>query len=467
MPIEIPFVSETFESRSIDQNQQKLINMFPVEDNSGGKKSFSLYPTPGLLDFGEVIGASEGRGIIEHKGVIYAVVDSNFYSVGSDGTFTQQGTLSTSTGYVSMAATQDEIMLVDGTAGYTYIISTDTFATITDTDFPDTTTNVTSIDGYFIVPVPDTDQFQLSALLDGQTWAATDVATAEGNPDNLTAVFSLNRQLWLFGERSTEVWFNSGASFPFERIEGSFAEFGLAAKHSVSKIKDTVIWLSQTQAGGVEVVLADGFVTIPVTSRAVAYQISTYTTINDAEAFVYKDEGHEFYVLTFPTEAKTWVYDLTTGKWHERQSSSSRYIPRVYASAYNKHLGLAYNSGNLYEIDMDTYTEDGTAITRTARTAPLHQTGNFVSVYTLRLDLEKAQGAVSGTETITLKTSRDGGHNFDSGDAIAASRNGEYADRVIWRMLGQSRSWVFEFTTTDSIKWILLGLEADVDIGDV
>lgn len=470
MAVEVPFVIQTYQTRSIEQNNQKLINWFPelVSESAGGKKRYILLPTPGLKDFATVSG-SEGRGIIEHKGVLYTVVANKLYSVNSAGTATELGTLSTSTGYVSMAAIQGSLALVDGTAGYYFTISTSTFGTITDVDFIDASPYITSLDGYFIVPGTSSDSFYISALNDPTNWAALDTASAQGNPDNLVATVNINRQLWLFGERSTEVWFDSGASFPFERIEGAFAEFGLAAKYSVAEADNTLIWLSQTKAGGLQVVKAEGFVPVPISTTAIAYQISTYSTVNDAEAFVYSDEGHEFYVLTFPTAQKTWVYDITMRLWHERSStisgSANRWIPRKNVYVYGKHLAIAFNSGNIYEIDMDTYTDDGTAITRTLRSFPLHQAGNYTSIYALRLDVEKDTGAASGTETISLAISRDGGYNFDSALSVAAARDNEYISRVMWRSLGQARSWVFEFTTSDSIKWILLGIEIEPEPG--
>lgn len=467
--LDIPFVVQNGQTRSIEQNSARLVNMFPVlvPEKEKGKKNYMLMHTPGLAAFATNSG-STGRGILEINGTMYAVLDSNFYSVATDGTLSNLGTLNTSTGYVQMAHSADEIAIIDGTNGYSYRISTTTFSTVTDADFPDTCTSLTFIDGYFIVNVPGGDSFQISAINDFKTWSALNVASAEGNADDLVACYAVNRQLWLFGNKSTEIWFNSGADFPFERIEGAYAEFGCAAKYSIAKAQTGLVWLAKNASGGLEVVKADELQPISVTTESIAYQLSKYTIVSDAEAFIYKDEGHEFYVITFPTENKTWVYDISQGLWHERSSTisavASRWLIRNYAYFNNKHYGVIFNSGKIYEIDMDTYTEAGTAITRTVQSFPLYQQNHRISIYELILDVEKNTGAVAGTETISLEVSRDGGYNYDSALTIAASRNANYTDRVIWRSLGIARDWVLRFTTTDAIKWIWLGISANTKI---
>ena len=43
--------------------------------------------------------------------------------------------------------------------------------------------------------------------------------------------------------------------------------------------------------------------------------------ISDARAFTYQKDGHHFYVLTFPTGNKTFVFDASTSLWHERNAT--------------------------------------------------------------------------------------------------------------------------------------------------
>ncbi|MFE1676613.1 hypothetical protein ACFMJE_18460, partial [Acinetobacter baumannii] len=63
---------------------------------------------------------------------------------------------------------------------------------------------------------------------------------------------------------------------------------------------------------------AVGYTGKRISTHAIEYAIQSYSTITDAIAFTYQQEGHSFYVLTFPTADKTWVFDVSTELWHER-----------------------------------------------------------------------------------------------------------------------------------------------------
>src|SRR3989304_9973387 len=111
--------------------------------------------------------------------------------------------------------------------------------------FPDSfvPTSLTFQDGYFIVRKAETGRFYISDLLNPASWYALDYATAEGLHDNLVAVHSNNRDLWLLGSESMEIWYNSGESaFPFARYSGGFINIGCKAAGSVVSSEQGVFW---------------------------------------------------------------------------------------------------------------------------------------------------------------------------------------------------------------------------------
>ena len=475
MAFDVPFVIQEGEGRSIEQGQQRLVNMYPhVITPSGGeapikstegKKQILLYTTPGLTAFADS-GLTNGRALYQLNGVLYGVFEQNLYSCNTSGTLTLLGSLNTTTGLVKMVGGPENICIVDGTNGYSYTPDTNTFAVITDTNFPDTCTSIWYMQGYFIASVPDSQLFQISAINDCTTWSVSglaQVASKTGYADNIVTPCVLNEQLWLLGEETTEVWYNSGAAlFPFEQISGAFSEYGIAAKYSVSLCKNTLIWLAKSKSGSLEFVIANQLIPTSITTKALSYQLSTYTTVSDAESFNYQDEGHNFYVVTFPTADKTWVYDVDQNLWHERSSyysaANHRWLPRQYAFFNNKHYVVPFNDGTILELDRDTYTEVGNPIYRIVQSFPLYQSENRVAITKLMLDVEKNCGVNGGTEQISLEVSRDGGYNFEDPISLAASRYHDYTSKVMWRNLGMARSWVFRFTTHDPIKWIFLGI---------
>ena len=167
---------------------------------------------------------------------LYAVVGSDLYKIDINGTATSVGTLSTDIGKVWIVGGTTHLMLVDGIYGY-YQESTDTsLTTITDADFPSNPTSVTNMDGYYVVTEEGTDSFYISALDDASSWDALDFASAEDTPDDALVVMKQNRDLWVFGEQTTEVYYNSGdTDFPFTRVAGGVFDEGLGAVASVGR----------------------------------------------------------------------------------------------------------------------------------------------------------------------------------------------------------------------------------------
>ena len=216
----VGLVGPTYDQRSLPFDAQRSINFFPVFDQSG-KEVAALYGTPGLSEFTNV-GAGPIRGeFISGNGRMFAVSGSGLYEIDSAGTGTLLGSLSTSSGRVTMAEGTTQLAICDGQTLYSLIYSSDTFAIVTDADLPASVGYVTNIDGYFVVNENDTGKFYISALNDVTNWDALDYATAENTPDTLLAVVNAVGQLWVFGERTTEIWANTGASnFPFSRLAG-------------------------------------------------------------------------------------------------------------------------------------------------------------------------------------------------------------------------------------------------------
>ena len=295
MKINIPLQSYPVKSRR--QNSQRLINMYPVQDTAGGKTDIALYPTPGCQLFGDCSGSTiRQNGMLEHRGVLYVCCDNKFGTVSSSGTFTQIGTLPNSSGAVQMAAIFDEIIIATGSTARHYKISTTTYSTITDVDFPTSVTHVSAQDEYFIALNPNTDEFYVSDLANGLSWTSTQFGAAEVRPDPLVSSITLFTELWLLGRDTTEIWFNTGGTFPFERQEGSFVNYGCVAPQSVVVANNTLYWLGRTRNGHNMVLTAEGQNPRVITTDAMHYEFDTYSTTTDAFAFTYYQEGHEFYI---------------------------------------------------------------------------------------------------------------------------------------------------------------------------
>ncbi|HOK48153.1 MAG TPA: hypothetical protein PLK67_19550, partial [Bryobacteraceae bacterium] len=327
------FVGPTYESRSINADCQRAVNLYPEIIESGtGKARMVLYGTPGLIAF-TTLPSSPIRGIWVNEYRLFVAAGNRIYEVFSNGTYTLLGTIDNSPLNLFGATIQNTPVLMYPNGGQLFIVSAGkaychTGVQLTEPVFTDTTEPVTAatgtfLDGYFIAQDSFTSkQFHWSELYDGLTWDPLDYATKEGHPDSLRRIFAHHEDLWLFGTETIEVWrANTNATAegnPWERDPGAMLHLGCIAPWSVVRIGTHLAWIGGDARGMPVAYVAQGYEPRRVSTHAVEAKWATYSRALDAIAFSYRDHGHDFWQITFPAGDATWVYDLTTGLWHER-----------------------------------------------------------------------------------------------------------------------------------------------------
>jgi outer membrane protein assembly factor BamB len=189
---------------------------------------------------------------------------------------------------------------------------------------------------------------------------------------------SVNQNVYLFGDYSTEVFYNSGdADAPFQRIQGAVVGVGCSAAHSIARIQNAVYWLGGDDTGTGIIYRMQGYQAERISTPAIEAVIRGVATTDlaNARAWTYQQGGHVFYCLNIPTVDSTWVYDASTQMWHERQYldlwSMKRHRADCHALAYGQNVVGDWETGAIYALDPDTYTDNGTSIARIRR-APHH-----------------------------------------------------------------------------------------------
>lgn len=419
-------------------------------------------PTPGLKEFCDLGTGLPVVSLANMGSYAYAVSGGKLFQIAANGRVTEIGSLSLGSGRLVMAHNKTQMIIASETGGAVYTES-EGVTSITDNAFYGTKA-VCFFDGYFVLTRPDTGQFYICELYDGVDYDALDYATAEGSPDDLISVINDHRELWLFGEETTEVWYNSGdAGFPFDRYSGAFIERGCVAQYSPAKADNTVFWLGNDHI----VYRAVDYSPIRVSTHAIETEINSYPSVNDAFGFTYAQEGHTFYCLTFPSSGATWCYDIATGVWHERKSKGiSRHRANCYTYFAEKHIVGDYSNGKLYTLDMGTYTDDGDEIIRERTTQVLSNSELKIFMSRLQVLFESGVGLESGdAPKAMLQWSDDEGRTWSNERWVSIGKRGEFKNRAVWRRLGSFRNRVFKITITDPVKAVLLGAEAEATGG--
>ena len=461
----VNFAGGAYETFSKDLNAQECVNWFTHVDQEGGTSQLSLRATPGLKEWVDTGHAAEVRGVQKHRGFLYAVVGNRVYRISSTGTSTLcTGTLETSSGSVSMADNGAQMMIVDGTSGYTVVGAT--VSKITDVDFVNNPTVVTSQDSYFLVAWNGSNYFAISDTGDGTSWDGTQEVPAGGYSDNVISVISDHRDLFALGAFSIEVFYNSGDDPPFARRPGSTQEVGISAKHSVCKSDNTIFFLSNNY----QVIRIDGSVPVVISKRAVDYQISQYAVKDDAVGFPVNIDGNSFYILTFPTANETWCYNSASTSWNKLTSFPNESRWRGNCSEYfnGKTIVGDYNNGKLYEVDFDTFTDNTELIRRVRTSAAVKQEGKMMFHHQLEIFFESGVGLNTGQGNdpqAMLEYSDDGGYTWSSEIWRSVGKIGKYGWRAVWNRLGSSRQRNYRLIVTDPVKWVVLEANLEVTVG--
>lgn len=358
-------------------------------------------------------------------------------------------------------------IIVDGPNYYIYNTVTQTLTTGNDPAWLGSNT-VAYIDGWWIFQQPGTPLFYTNAAPYSIAFNASLFQLKDAFSDNLMAVMESKEELWLPGEKTTEIWYNAGgAYFPFQRLVGTLLQVGCKAPQSIARFsaegQEGLAWFGRSDRGENIVVRTRGLNAEVVSTPAVSDAIAQYTTTADAIGYTYQEDTHEFYVLTFPTADRTWVYDGTLPPdlaWHQRLS----YDP--YAALFHRHRSNAfmefagmrivgdYQNGALYQMTRAVQNDAGWPILARRRAPHIwaRETRERVFMQSLQVDFSPGQGASSGLGAdpqAYLTLSRDGGASLGSiysggpaGNTAPMGAIGQTRNRTMWRKLSWARDTV-------------------------
>lgn len=458
-----PFVGPAYQLANRKASAQDTVNLYLVGLETPSKAPFILESVPGLVSFASV--GSEVRGMIAAGSRCFVVAGPTLYELSADGTVTSRGTLQTSAGTVGIAYGLSQLVIVDGDNGYVLRLSSNTFERITSDAWLGSVT-VGYVDGFFVFHQPDSQVFYYSSIDDATTLDALEFASAEGSPDNITNLIVDHRELWLMGERTVEVWFNSGGSdFTFTRNNGAAIEVGCIAAHSAKHIDNGVIWIGRDRNGSGIVYRTNGYQPIRVSTQAVEQALQTSSDLSQAVAYVYQWNGLTFWCVNAPDMEATWCYEVSTGAWHKRcdldefgQFQAGRVTHHAYA--FGRHL-VGASDGYVYELSTTAYTNGSDPLVR-ERVSPNSATPTRERVFYSEFVMDATTGeAAEGVEAyVELSYSNDGGFTWSDPAIKSLGLTGERNPRVKWTRLGSGRDRVWKVRCSANAPFAIVNAEA-------
>lgn len=465
----ILFAQQSYRLDSLKLAAQRCVNGYASQHPRGSKSPIAIHGTPGIAEWAECGTTGPVRGMHTMAGTPFVVSGEQLFTIDRYGTETQVGAGITGTGPVSMADNGTEVGIVYGGFGWTYD-ATNGLRQITSPNFYSAKT-IAFFKNLFAFDREGTNEFFHSDTLDGQGYGATNSGAAETSSDRVMAVVEHKGHLMVFGEATIEPWFFSGAiAFPFQQYDGAAVQRGLGAALAVAKEDEALFFLGNDRMH----YRLNGLQPVVQSTIAIAEAWQKHESILDAHSFAYTFGGRKFVVVHFPTAHQTWVLDISTGLWHERQSldhggTPIRWRGNCTTRAHGKVLIGDFLSPKVGYMDNSIFTEFGDTVGMKLTAPILHGEMGRVFLNSLELDIDAGVGLASGQGSdpqVVLSLSDNGGNSFYPLEQWQGmGQIGDHRARLRWDALGSFFDGVLQFEITDPVRRTIIAAYADTDLG--
>ena len=338
-------------------------------------------------------------------------------------------------------------------------------AYIADADAPTAVRFVAPINRKLVALQDLSEFFHWSEPGDPTDWQGQ-TATLENQPDLGLSMFYSAGYLWFHGQSSIEVWRDDGVSFAREG-QGAIQR-GNIAKYSVTEINGSFYWLDQNR----EVCRLTGFTVGVISNPNLSRYLKSFSAVSDAQGDYLKIEGRHFYVLSFPTEGKTLVYDIGLNMWYEWgywNAGSAQYEAWkgncvTDATDWNKVLVGDRLSSLIYE--MGGTTDNGDTIRTVITTDGVDRGQPNVNKFCHELVLQfKRADTATTPKSMTIKWRDDGSTTWQTERTEAIEAQSKTDLIVKARRLGKYRQRHWQFIMTDATQAALTGAWETFDFG--
>lgn len=486
--VELPgFIGQTYQTQSLYVDAERAINLLPeAAQNANTRSKIWYYARPGLKTVTTLDPAATQVSALytTANDITYATQPGALYKLTNTGINIISNKLATIAPNVydrlSITSSQTQLLVAANVNGYIY-----DGTSVTPISAPGFLggNSFCQIKGYFI-GFNGGNKIYSSDLLNGLSWNALNFSLVN-SPDPPVAICTDQRELlWVFCKKHVQVYaFNAAlTAFPFSVIDGAVMQVGLLARLSLAAMDNTLIWVGVDDRGVGGVYVANGFAPQKVSTPAVDAALSNYaklggfSQLQQIESYVYRDGGHEIYVMTIPLQDKskgaTWCYDRTNNMWTERSywnstlSIDQAHLGRnhTYNTSWGVHLVGDYQSANIYEQNSNFYSDPNTFIRR-RRTAPVLWTGgnrNFFARLELGMQVGELTLPNDQAPQVSMRYSNDGGNSYGQRISVSSGKVGEFQQRVIWRQLGSAFQRNFEIVQTDAVRTAWTGAWIDM-----
>ena len=400
-----------------------------------------------------------------YQDVAVAVSAGKVYKIEQNGTTTRitGDTLFTGTP-VSFASFGDTLFMANGGKILKWTFTNDTCSFIPDSDAPTSVTHIIFINQYLVAldTTQNAEAIYWSKVDDPTTWEG-EFFSPELQPDKPNGLFTGWEEILISGESTLENWYNSGGAAVFERLNSSNTERGTISPYTVQKIDNTYYFLDTER----KVVRLEGRSPV-VVSNPFDREFQELRTISDARGMQIIPNGEAYYVLTFPTEQKTYAYDYKRDAWYEwsywnnTASDRENYLGQAaaYMRKWERQLIGSRKDSTIYRTSLNYYKDDTDTINTDIYTGwTNHNTDAWKHCHELRVKLRRGDGDAFDGKVLEVWYRDNGEYEWKGPRHIDMGQLGEADHIVRLRRLGRYRTRQWRFRCAEPIAFHLISAE--------
>ncbi len=252
-------------------------------------------------------------------------------------------------------------------------------------------------DGRFLSPSLGTSIWRLSEVGIGDSWPADSQheGLLQTKPDTVVAAQRFpgrGNLLYLFGMTIVEPWTDIGAKlFPYQRNSSVNIDYGCVNPATIAYNDNIIVWLAANEKSGPMIAYSTGGDIKKISTDGIDFKLAELTNPGNSYGFLFRQDGHLLYQITFPDDNLTYVYDFNTQMFFTLCDENFNYhIAKRVAFFNDKYYFVSFKDGNVYQMSSDFTTYSGKEIPRIRICKPLRlpDTSRF-SVNNLTFTIEQ------------------------------------------------------------------------------
>lgn len=378
-------------------SQDSVNYLYVPAESEGARSAAYMRGLPGCTTFSVTGSNAPIRGSRDVEGKLLAVSGNTLYRIGTGGAASSLGTIP-GVGRVSMTHNQvaagNEVVIGNGQSGYVYDTVADSLVQITDPAFPGFKV-CDFVDGYIAGVEPQGKYWFISDLAGALLYNGLDRQEAETQPDDIVTLIVSHRDVLVLGKYTGQFFSNTGAATgTFQNRNGCEMDVGCAGTHLVARCDNSVFFIGHD---GI-FYRVEGYQPVRK-SRHSQEQAWSRSNLSNAFMTVFEDQGHKIVYVTCP-DGGTLGYDVSTDKWHRRESFGlDRWRMNTLTHWNGMWMAGDYSNGSLYQLDWNVQSEAGEEMERRRRFAVMHDGGNALTLNAVRFEFDTGLGSETPSAT--------------------------------------------------------------------